>query len=66
MDSQKNLPGWNFCVFFIMKEGLARMYHMIKDYVTSYELYNELELAYKSLNKVKGTKRLMNRFDLVL
>lgn len=23
-DSQRSLPGWNFCTFFILKEGLAR------------------------------------------
>ena len=23
-DSQRNLPGWNFCTFFVLKEGLAK------------------------------------------
>ena len=28
-DSQRNLPGWNFCTFFILKEGLARGFESV-------------------------------------
>ena len=27
--SQRNLPGWNFCTFFVLKEGLARGFESV-------------------------------------
>lgn len=38
-DSQRNLPGWNFNTFFLLKEGLARGFEsvgLIEDALTSY------------------------------
>ena len=43
-DSQRSLPGWNFCTFFILKEGLARGFEdvgLFQDALVGYE-----ELSY--------------------
>lgn len=48
-DSQRNLPGWNFCTFFILKEGLARGFEnmgLLEDALVGYdELMAGLEAA---------------------
>jgi hypothetical protein len=39
-DSQRNLPGWNFCTFFILKEGLARGFEnvgLLEDALIGYD-----------------------------
>jgi trafficking protein particle complex subunit 10 len=48
-DSQRSLPGWNFCTFFILKEGLARGFEnvgLLEDALVGYdELAAGLESA---------------------
>lgn len=39
-DSQRSLPGWNFCTFFILKEGLARGFEnvgLLEDALIGYD-----------------------------
>ncbi|KAI9699259.1 MAG: hypothetical protein M1836_002869 [Candelina mexicana] len=39
-DSQRNLPGWNFCTFFVLKEGLARGFEsvgLVEDALVGYD-----------------------------
>ena len=39
-DSQRGLPGWNFCTFFILKEGLARGFEsagLVEDALLGYD-----------------------------
>ncbi|KAI7920634.1 hypothetical protein M0657_006483 [Pyricularia oryzae] len=39
-DAQRNLPGWNFCTFFILKEGLARGFEsvgLVEDALVGYD-----------------------------
>ena len=39
-DSQRILPGWNFCTFFVLKEGLARGFEsvgLIEDALVGYD-----------------------------
>lgn len=39
-DLQRNLPGWNFCTFFVLKEGLARGFEsvgLVEDALTGYD-----------------------------
>ena len=39
-DLQRNLPGWNFCTFFVLKEGLARGFEsvgLVDDALAGYE-----------------------------
>lgn len=53
-DSQRNIPGWNFNTFFILKEGLARGFEsvgLIEDALAS---YHELST---NLNDVVGEAR---------
>ena len=47
--SQRSLPGWNFCTFFVLKEGLARGFEsvgLVEDALMGYdELSIELQVA---------------------
>ena len=47
--SQRSLPGWNFCTFFVLKEGLARGFEsvgLVEDALMGYdELSVELQVA---------------------
>ena len=49
--SQRTLPGWNFCTFFVLKEGLARGFEsvgLVEDALAGYdELSVELYAAIK-------------------
>ncbi|KAI9674321.1 MAG: hypothetical protein M1829_003722 [Trizodia sp. TS-e1964] len=39
-DAQRSLPGWNFCTFFVLKEGLARGFEsvgLVKDALVGYD-----------------------------
>lgn len=39
-DNQRSLPGWNFCTFFILKEGLARGFEsvgLVEDALVGYD-----------------------------
>ncbi|KAH7364175.1 TMEM1 family protein-like protein [Rhexocercosporidium sp. MPI-PUGE-AT-0058] len=39
-DAQRSLPGWNFCTFFVLKEGLARGFEnvgLIEDALVGYD-----------------------------
>ncbi|QSS60330.1 TMEM1 family protein [Histoplasma capsulatum] len=44
-DSQRNLPGWNFCTFFILKEGLARGFEHVGLYADALVGYDELAVG---------------------
>ncbi|KAJ5677131.1 uncharacterized protein N7477_002764 [Penicillium maclennaniae] len=41
-DSQRSLPGWNFCTFFILKEGLARGFENVGLFDDALAGYDEL------------------------
>lgn len=48
-DSQRGLPGWNFCTFFILKEGLARGFEsagLVEDALLGYD---ELSIGLDSI-----------------
>ncbi|TIB06856.1 hypothetical protein E3P96_00017 [Wallemia ichthyophaga] len=44
-ESQRNLPGWNFCTFFILKESLALSY-------IGLNLFQEAQLVYEQLEQL--------------
>lgn len=44
-DSQRNLPGWNFCTFFILKEGLTRGFEHIGLFDDALVGYDELAVG---------------------
>ncbi|KAL4873736.1 hypothetical protein BDV12DRAFT_159510 [Aspergillus spectabilis] len=43
--SQRNLPGWNFCTFFILKEGLARGFENVGLFEDALLGYDELAVG---------------------
>lgn len=44
-DAQRNLPGWNFCTFFILKEGLARGFENVGLFDDALVGYDELSVG---------------------
>ncbi|TIC19293.1 hypothetical protein E3Q12_04271 [Wallemia mellicola] len=42
-ENQINLPGWNFCTFFILKESIALSYIGINLYNEALQIYSQLE-----------------------
>ncbi|KAG5519905.1 hypothetical protein PMAC_000182 [Pneumocystis sp. 'macacae'] len=46
MDSQRTLPGWNYCTFFILKEGLAQSFEHMSLIEDSLIQYDELESSF--------------------
>ena len=63
--SQRNLPGWNFCTFFVLKEGLAKGFEnvgLVEDALIGYdELSVELEGA---IREQKEKSHLGQQADL--
>ncbi|QSL64676.1 hypothetical protein MERGE_001978 [Pneumocystis wakefieldiae] len=50
MDSKRKIPGWNYCTFFILKEGLAQSYEQMTLIEDSLAQYDELEsLFYQTI-----------------
>lgn len=41
-DAQRTLPGWNFCTFFALKEGLARGFESVGLVEDAFAIYDEL------------------------
>lgn len=50
-DAQRSLPGWNFCTFFILKEGLARGFESVGLVEDSLVGYDELSVGLDSIIK---------------
>ncbi|ETI24020.1 hypothetical protein G647_03389 [Cladophialophora carrionii CBS 160.54] len=50
-DSQRHLPGWNFCTFFILKEGLAKGFENLGLLEDALGVYDELSLGLDALVK---------------
>jgi trafficking protein particle complex subunit 10 len=44
-ENQRSLPGWNFCTFFVLKEGLARGFENVGLLVDALAVYSELEIG---------------------
>ena len=44
-ESQRSLPGWNFCTFFMLKEGLARGFESVGLVEDALVIYDELLLG---------------------
>ena len=57
-DAQRNLPGWNFCTFFILKEGLARGFEsvgLVEDALIGYdELAVGLDITAREVLSAEG------------
>lgn len=48
-DAQRTLPGWNFCTFFILKEGLARGFESVGLVEDALVGYDELSVGLDSV-----------------
>lgn len=48
-DAQRRLPGWNFCTFFILKEGLARGFESVGLVEDALVGYDELSVGLDSI-----------------
>ncbi|KAI5841240.1 trafficking protein particle complex subunit 10 [Tricharina praecox] len=48
-DSQRSLPGWNFCTFFVLKEGLARAFESVGLVEDALVLYDELGFGLEAI-----------------
>ncbi|KAF9146695.1 hypothetical protein BGX30_010757 [Mortierella sp. GBA39] len=46
LDSQRQMPGWNYCTFFILKEGLTHAYEMMNLHEEALRQYDELEASF--------------------
>ncbi|KAI8982642.1 Cullin family-domain-containing protein [Pilobolus umbonatus] len=46
LDMQRHMPGWNYCTFFILKEGLAQAYEIMTLYEDALIQYDELEASF--------------------
>lgn len=46
MDAQRTLPGWNYCTFFILKEGLAHSFEHMLLLEDALIQYDELEASF--------------------
>ena len=54
--SQRNLPGWNFCTFFVLKEGLARGFESVGLVDDALAGYDELSAELLSALREEATK----------
>lgn len=51
---QRALPGWNFCTFFVLKEGLAKSFEGVGLVEDSLVIYDELDIGLDSVIKEKS------------
>ncbi|KAJ2711869.1 hypothetical protein H4R19_003042, partial [Coemansia spiralis] len=49
LDANRMLPGWNYCKFFVFKEGLVNLYRLMGLRDGALAQYDELEAAYLQL-----------------
>jgi hypothetical protein len=50
-DAQRNLPGWNFCTFFVLKEGLARGFESVGLVEDALVGYDELDVGLDAITR---------------
>ncbi|KAF2640852.1 TMEM1 family protein-like protein [Massarina eburnea CBS 473.64] len=55
-DSQRALPGWNFCTFFILKEGLARGFESVGLVEDALLGYDELSVGLDTIIRDESTE----------
>lgn len=53
-ESQRQMPGWNFCTFFILKESLATSFEGVKLFEDALRQYNELEVSFIQVLREKN------------
>jgi trafficking protein particle complex subunit 10 len=53
-ENQRSLPGWNFCTFFVLKEGLAKGFENLGLLDDAMAVYGELSLGLDSMVEDRG------------
>lgn len=53
-ESQRQMPGWNFCTFFILKESLASSFEGVGLYDDALLQYDELEASFYQVLREKN------------
>ncbi|RXW22699.1 hypothetical protein EST38_g3139 [Candolleomyces aberdarensis] len=53
-EGQQNMPGWNFCTFFVLKESLATSYEGVNLFEDALYQYEELESLFLHVSKEKN------------
>ncbi|KIK59816.1 hypothetical protein GYMLUDRAFT_261811 [Collybiopsis luxurians FD-317 M1] len=53
-EGQRQMPGWNFCTFFILKESLASSFEGMTLYDDALLVYEELEFSFSQVLKEKN------------
>ncbi|PFH52452.1 hypothetical protein AMATHDRAFT_74243 [Amanita thiersii Skay4041] len=53
-ESQRQMPGWNFCTFFILKESLSNSFEGMNLFEEALQHYNELEQLFAHVLKEKN------------
>jgi hypothetical protein len=59
MDAQRTTPGWNYCTFFTLKEGLAQSFEHMFLLEDALIQYDELEASFFQLLRGSLTKPLL-------
>lgn len=54
-DAQRSLPGWNFCTFFVLKEGLARGFESVGLVEDALVGYDELAVGLDAIIREQST-----------
>jgi hypothetical protein len=65
-DAQRALPGWNFCTFFVLKEGLARGFESVGLIDDALVGYDELSIGLENAIQEEQGNGLSNRSDSFL
>ncbi|KAJ7063184.1 trafficking protein particle complex subunit 10 [Mycena amicta] len=53
-ESQRQMPGWNFCTFFVLKESLAGSFHGVNLFDDALVQYDELEASFYQVLKERN------------
>jgi len=65
-DAQRTLPGWNFCTFFVLKEGLARGFESVGLVDDALIGYDELSLGLDNAIQEQQSGSSISRSDSFL
>jgi hypothetical protein len=65
-DAQRALPGWNFCTFFVLKEGLARGFESVGLVDDALVGYDELSIGLENAIQEEQVNGTSNRSDSFL
>ena len=65
-EAQRTLPGWNFCTFFVLKEGLARAFDSVGLVEDALACYDELSAGLDMFLEEQTDAGFRSRSDVLL